>query len=66
MDYLEPYNLIRLKKRSAGKKMEHAIKQFMLSIESVERFVAKEQVDRIHECIVASLSIDSDYVDPRL
>lgn len=66
MDYLEPENLVVLKKRSAHKKMRNAIKQFVLSIESINRFVKMDRMDRVHECILASLSVDSDIVDPRL
>ncbi len=66
MDYLEPHNLIQVKKRSASKKMRNAIKEFMLSVESVDRFIKKEKIERIHECVLAAMSYESEPMDPRL
>nr|WP_209972605.1 polynucleotide kinase-phosphatase [Paenibacillus eucommiae] len=66
IDYLMPENLKRLKQRKTGKKERHALMEFALSVESVERFVWNEPVERIHECVLAVLSLESDPVDPRL
>ncbi len=66
MDYLEPKNLERLKKRNSAKKQKLALKEFSLGIEAVNRFVAGESVERVHECILATLALESDPVDPRL
>ncbi|KQO12038.1 polynucleotide kinase-phosphatase [Paenibacillus sp. Leaf72] len=66
MDYLLPENLQRLKQRKTSKKERYALKEFALGLESVERFIRKESVDRIHECVLAALSMESDSVDPRL
>ncbi|QQE78709.1 AAA family ATPase [Alicyclobacillus sp. SO9] len=66
MDYLEPENLEKLKKRSTKKKMRNALNEFMLSIESVERFLKLDRVDRIHECVLAAMAYESEPMDPRL
>nr|WP_317891190.1 polynucleotide kinase-phosphatase [Paenibacillus oceani] len=66
MDYLEPDNLKRLKMRKTGKKERHAIMEFALSVEGVERFIRKEPVERVHECVLATLALESEPVDPRL
>ncbi|MBO1910726.1 polynucleotide kinase-phosphatase, partial [Microvirga sp. 3-52] len=66
MDYLIPENLERLKKRSAGKKQKLALREFALGIEGVQRFVDGESLERVHECVLATLALESDPVDPRL
>lgn len=37
-----------------------------LSMEGIERFIRREPVERIHECVLATLSLESERVDPRL
>ncbi|WP_019913350.1 polynucleotide kinase-phosphatase [Paenibacillus sp. HW567] len=66
IDYLLPDNLARLKQRKTGKKERHALMECALSVESVERFIRKEPLERVHECVLAALSLESDPVDPRL
>ncbi|MFC4100785.1 polynucleotide kinase-phosphatase [Paenibacillus xanthanilyticus] len=66
MDYLEPDNLRRLKGRKSGKKERHALMEFALGMEGLERFVRQEPVERMHECVLAALAMESDPVDPRL
>lgn len=66
MDYLQPENLKRLKNRNVGKKQRHALMEFSLGIEGVERFVNKDSVERIHECVLATLALEAEPVDPRL
>ncbi|MEW4368302.1 polynucleotide kinase-phosphatase [Paenibacillus kandeliae] len=66
MDYLQPNNLKRLKERKTRKKERHALMEFALSLESVERFVRQEPLERMHECVLAALSLEADAVDPRL
>ncbi|UQZ35011.1 polynucleotide kinase-phosphatase [Paenibacillus sp. PK3_47] len=66
MDYLQPEHLARLKQRKTGKKERHALMECALSAESVERFIRKEPVERVHECVLAALALESDPVDPRL
>ena len=66
MDYLAPENLKRLKQRRTNKKERHALMGGALGMEGVERFVRKDTVDRIHECVLAALSLESEPIDPRL
>ncbi|WP_342511789.1 polynucleotide kinase-phosphatase [Sporosarcina sp. FSL K6-1522] len=66
MDYLAPVNLNRLKKRSTSKKQKLALKEFALGVEGIQRFVDGESIERIHECVLATLALESDPVDPRL
>lgn len=66
MDYLAPANLEQLKKRNTGKKQKLALKEFALGIEGIQRFVDRESIERVHECVLATLALESDPVDPRL
>ncbi|RSD28630.1 polynucleotide kinase-phosphatase [Mesobacillus subterraneus] len=66
MDYLKPENLKRLKKRNTGKKQKLALKEFALGIEGIRRFVNGESIERVHECVLATLAMEQDPVDPRL
>lgn len=66
MDYLEEQHLTRLKNRRTGKKQKLALQEFALSTESIRRFVNGESLERVHECVLASLALESDRVDPRL
>ena len=66
MDYLEPSHLTKLKERNPSKKMKHALREFALGLEGIERFVKGESTARIHECVLGTLALESDPVDPRL
>ncbi|GGA88655.1 polynucleotide kinase-phosphatase [Ornithinibacillus halotolerans] len=66
MDYLLPENLKRLKERNVGKKQKLALKEFALGVEGIKRFVNREQLERVHECVLGTLAMESDPVDPRL
>ncbi|WP_141431101.1 polynucleotide kinase-phosphatase [Bacillus sp. 03113] len=66
IDYLLPENLKRLKERNVGKKQRHALMEFALGMEGVERYVNKDSIERIHECVLATLALEADPVDPRL
>lgn len=59
-------HLTRLKKRSLNQKRRLALAEFSLGMESLERFVAKEPLYRVHECVFAVLALESEPVDPRL
>jgi protein phosphatase len=65
-DYLEPANLDRLRQRSLGRKRSLARREFALGIEALDRFVAREHLARVHECVFAVLALESEPVDPRL
>ena len=66
MDYLLPDQLERLKKRNTGKKQKLALREFALGVEGIQRFIDGESIERVHECVLATLSLESDPVDPRL
>ena len=66
MDYLQPENLIRLKQRNVKRKQRHALMEFALGTEGVRRFVNQESLSRIHECVLATLALEAEPVDPRL
>jgi len=65
-DYTEPANLERLRKRGLNAKRGLAIREFALGIESLERFVRREPLWRVHQAVFAVLALESEPVDPRL
>ena len=56
----------RLKGRNLGRKRSLALREFALDIESSERFVRKEPLRYVHECVFGVLALESEPVDPRL
>jgi protein phosphatase len=65
-DYTTDDNLSRLRNRGLGHKRSLALGEFALGIESLERFVRKEPLRRVHECVFGVLALESEPVDPRL
>ncbi len=65
-EYTLPEHMERLKKRGLNRKRQLALREFALGMESLERFVAKEPLHRVHECVFAVLAFESEPVDPRL
>ncbi|HEY3868070.1 MAG TPA: polynucleotide kinase-phosphatase [Actinocrinis sp.] len=65
-EYLEPRNLVQLRRRSLGRKQSLALREYALGLESLERFVAGEPLHRVHEAVFAVLALESEPVDPRL
>jgi polynucleotide kinase-phosphatase len=65
-DYTLPEHLERLRERGVGTKRGLAIREFALGLEALERFVAREPLRRVHECVFAVLALESEPVDPRL
>ena len=65
-DYTAPENLVRLRKRGLGGKRALALGELALGIEGLERFVRKEPLRRVHECVFGVLALESEPVDPRL
>lgn len=65
-EYLEDQNLELLRKRHLGRKRGLALREFALSVEAMERFVRREPLRRVHECVFAILALESEPVDPRL
>ena len=65
-EYLMPEHLTRLKKRSLSRRRTHALMEFSLGMESLGRFVNKEPIFRLHECVFWVLAFEIEEVDPRL
>ena len=65
-EYTEPENLQRLKKRGLSGKRSLALREFALGIEGLDRWVRKEPLRRIHECVFGVLALESEPLDPRL
>jgi protein phosphatase len=65
-EYTAERNLERLKGRNLGRKRSLALREFALGIESLERFVRREPLRRVHECVFGVLALESEPVDPRL
>ena len=65
-EYTTPGNLDRLRTRSVSAKRSLAVREFTLGIEGLERFIAREPLRRVHECVFGVLALESEPVDPRL
>ena len=65
-EYTAPTHLDRLRERGLGTKRSLALREFALGIEGLERFVRREPLRRVHECVFAVLAMESEPVDPRL
>ncbi|MEO8801490.1 MAG: polynucleotide kinase-phosphatase, partial [Polyangiaceae bacterium] len=65
-EYDAPENLERLRARGLSTKRSLALREFALGIEGLERFVRKEPLRRVHECVFGVLALESEPVDPRL
>ena len=50
----------------AERKRSLALREFALGIEALERFVRREPLRRVHECVFGVLALESEPVDPRL
>jgi protein phosphatase len=65
-EYTLPEHLARLRSRGLGAKRSLALREFALGIEALERFVRREPLRRVHECVFGVLALESEPVDPRL
>jgi protein phosphatase len=65
-EYTLPENLERLRSRGLAAKRSLALREFALGIEGLERFVRREPLRRVHECVFGVLALESEPVDPRL
>ena len=66
LEYTAPENLERLRSRGLSAKRSLALREFVLGIEALERFVRLEPLRRVHECVFGILALESEPVDPRL
>jgi protein phosphatase len=65
-EYTLTSNLSRLRSRGLAGKRSLALREFALGIEALERFVRREPLRRVHECVFGVLALESEPVDPRL
>jgi protein phosphatase len=66
-EYDLPGNLERLRDRGTlALKRSLALREFALGIEALSRFVAREPLYRVHECVFGVLALESEPVDPAL
>jgi protein phosphatase len=65
-EYTAPENLSRLRSRKLAAKRGLALREFALGVEALERFVRREPLRRVHECVFGTLALESEPVDPRL
>jgi protein phosphatase len=65
-EYTAPGNLERLRRRGLAAKRSLALREFALGIEALERFVRREPLRKVHECVFGVLALESEPIDPRL
>ena len=65
-DYTDPEHLKRLRKRGLGGKRAMALREFALGLEALNRFVRREPLRRVHECVFGVLAFETEPLDPRL
>jgi protein phosphatase len=65
-EYADRSQIDRLRSRSLGRKRSLALREFGLGIEALERFVRRDPLYRVHECVFGVLALESEPVDPRL
>jgi protein phosphatase len=65
-EYTTPENIDRLKARKLFAKRSLALREFALGVEGLERFIKKEPLRSVHQCVFGVLALESEPVDPRL
>ena len=65
-EYTAAQHLERLRARGVGAKRSLALREFALGIEGLQRFVERDPLRRVHECVFGVLALESEAVDPRL
>ncbi len=65
-EYTLPGQLDRLRERGIRAKRSLALREFALGVEALHRFVEREPLYRVHECVFGVLALESEPVDPRL
>jgi protein phosphatase len=65
-EYSRPEFLNRLRNRGLSTKRNMALREFALGTEALDRFVNREPLRRVHECVLGVLAMESEPVDPRL
>lgn len=57
-EYTRAEQFTRLRQRSLARKRSLAIREFALGVESLERFVCREPLRRVHECVFGVLALE--------
>jgi protein phosphatase len=65
-EYTADDQLPKLRSRGLSGKRSLALREFSLGIEALERFVERQPLRRVHECVFGVLALESEPVDPRL
>ena len=65
-EYALEANLSRLRSRNLRRKRSLAIREYALGVEALERFVRREALWRVHECVFGVLALECEPVDARL
>ncbi len=65
-EYTAPEHLERLRARGLGTKRSLALREYALGLEGLHRFVEREPLYRVHQCVFGVLALESEPVDPRL
>ena len=65
-EYDLPQHVERLRNRGLSGKRSLALREFCLGVEGLTRFVNREPLRRVHECVFGVLALESEPVDPRL
>jgi len=65
-EYDAPENISRLRERGLGGKRTLALREFALGHEALKRFVERQPLRRVHECVFGVLALESEPIDPRL
>ncbi len=65
-EYTNDDQMPKLRPRGLSSKRSLALREFALGIESLDRFVSRQPLRRVHECVFGVLALESEPVDPRL
>nr|MCU0390123.1 polynucleotide kinase-phosphatase [Thermoflexibacter sp.] len=65
-EYTASANLERLRQRGISSKRSLALREFALGMESLELFVRREPLRKVHQCVFGVLALESEPIDPRL
>ncbi|MCL4261733.1 MAG: Bcr/CflA family efflux MFS transporter [Anaerolineae bacterium] len=61
-----PDNLNRLRQRNVSRKRFLALREFALGLEALERFVWREPLRRVHECVFAVLAMERNVISTKI
>ncbi|MBI5363352.1 MAG: polynucleotide kinase-phosphatase [Planctomycetes bacterium] len=65
-EYDAPEHIERLRARGLSSTRSLALREYALGLEALYRFVEREPLHRVHECVFGVLALESEPVDPRL